>query len=54
MKFWDTSAIVPLCIQDTGTATVRDILNEDPSFVIWWGTRTECAPRSCEGYEMAT
>ncbi len=42
MKFWDTSAIVPLCVQETGTATVRDVLNEDPSLVIWWGTRTEC------------
>ncbi len=42
MKFWDTSAVVPLCIQEAGTATVRDILNEDPSLVMWWGTRTEC------------
>ena len=42
MKFWNTSAIVPLCIQETGTATVRDILNEDPSLVLRWGTRTEC------------
>ena len=42
MKFWDTSAIVPLCIQETGTATVREILSEDPSLVVWWGARTEC------------
>jgi len=42
VKFWDTSAIVPLCVQETSTATVRDVLNEDPSFVLWWGTRTEC------------
>ncbi len=42
MKFWDTSAIVPLCIQEAATATVRDILDQDPSLVIWWGARTEC------------
>ncbi|MCY4438959.1 MAG: type II toxin-antitoxin system VapC family toxin [Deltaproteobacteria bacterium] len=42
MKFWDSSAIVPLCIQETATETVQDILHEDPSLVLWWGTRTEC------------
>lgn len=42
MRFWDASAIVPLCVREPGSATVRDILNEDPSLVIWWGTRTEC------------
>lgn len=42
MKFWDTSAIVPLCVQEPNSGTVREILIEDPSMVVWWGTRTEC------------
>ena len=42
MKFWDTSAIVPLCVQEPNSATVREILIEDPFMVVWWGTRTEC------------
>lgn len=42
MKFWDASAIVPLCVQEPSTIAVRRILNEDPSLVLWWGTRTEC------------
>ncbi len=42
MKFWDTSAIVPLCVQEPNSATVREILVEDPSMIVWWGTRTEC------------
>lgn len=42
MKFWDTSAIVPLCVQEPNSGTVREILVEDPSVVVWWGTRTEC------------
>ncbi len=42
MKFWDTSAIVPLCVQEPNSATVRESLIEDPSMVVWWGTRTEC------------
>ena len=42
MKFWDTSAIVPLCVQEPNSGTVREILIEEPSIVVWWGTRTEC------------
>ena len=42
MKFWDTSAVVPLCVQEPLSATVREILVEDPVMVVWWGTRTEC------------
>ncbi len=42
MKFWDTSAIVPLYVNEPGSATVKAILVKDPSIVIWWATRTEC------------
>ncbi len=42
MKFWNTSAIVPLCVQEPNSGTVREILVGDPSVVVWWGTRTEC------------
>ena len=42
MKFWDASAVVSLCVQEPGSASVRAILDEDASVVVWWGTRTEC------------
>ena len=42
MKFWDTSAVVPLCVQEPNSAAVQEILIEDASMVVWWGTRTEC------------
>jgi len=42
VKFWDTSAIVPLCVNEPRSAGVRNILVEDPSIVVWWATRTEC------------
>ena len=42
MKFWDASAIVPLLVEEPHSATVREILVEDPPMVVWWGTRTEC------------
>lgn len=42
MKFWDASAVVPLCAEEPGSASVRAMLDEDTSVVVWWGTRTEC------------
>lgn len=42
MKFWDTSAIVALCVQEPRSKTVKSILGKDLSLVVWWATRTEC------------
>lgn len=42
MKFWDTSAIVPLLVVEPSTDTAKTILTGDSSVVVWWGTRTEC------------
>jgi len=42
VKFWDTSAIVPLYVHEPNTSVVRDLLVADPSIIVWWGTRTEC------------
>ncbi len=42
MKFWDTSAIVPLCVVEPASAAVKSILSKDSSIVVWWATRTEC------------
>ncbi len=53
MRFWDTSAVVPICVQETSSASARELLVEDASVVVWWGTRTECvsalARRTREG-----
>ena len=42
MRFWDKSAVVPLCVLEPATATVRRLAEADPSLVVWWATRTEC------------
>lgn len=42
MRFWDTSAILPLCVDEPASASVRRIAESDPALVVWWGTRTEC------------
>ncbi len=42
MKFWDTSAIVALCVDERSSRAGRAILEQDSSIVVWWATRTEC------------
>ncbi len=42
MKFWDSSAIIPLCIEEPQTRIVQDIAKKDGALVVWWGTLVEC------------
>lgn len=43
MKFWDSSALVPLLLQQPQTKRVRHLLAEDDELVVWWGSAVECA-----------
>ena len=38
--FWDTSALVPLCLQEPNTIRAKE-LAEQFRPVVWWGTRVE-------------
>lgn len=42
MRFWDASAVIPLCVDDPSTARVRRLAHEDPAIAAWWGTVVEC------------
>lgn len=42
MKFWDASAIIPLCIEEQQTRIVQDIAKKDEAIVVWWGSIVEC------------
>ena len=42
MKFWDSSGLVPLLLDQPETPRVRHLLEEDPEVVVWWGTPLEC------------
>ncbi len=42
MNFWDSSAILPLLVSETGTPAMRGLYQRDPEIVAWWGTRVEC------------
>ncbi|GMU20415.1 MAG: hypothetical protein AMXMBFR13_05120 [Phycisphaerae bacterium] len=41
MRFWDTSALVPLVLTENRTELVRALHIEDSGVVAWWGTRVE-------------
>lgn len=42
MRFWDSSAIVPLLVPQPATKSVEALLNADPTMLVWWGTSVEC------------
>lgn len=42
MKFWDASAVTPLCLREPQSATVKKIAEEDGAIVAWWATPIEC------------
>ena len=42
MKFWDSSAIIPLLVEQKFSERSSDTLIEDPAIVVWWGTSIEC------------
>lgn len=43
MRFWDSSAVVPLLVDEPGSAVRLAQLRADPVVVVWWGTAVECA-----------
>ncbi len=42
MKFWDTSAIVPLLVAEARTLDVMALVKRDPAMMVWWSTPAEC------------
>ncbi len=42
MKFWDSSAIVPILVGEATTETMWAIAREDPAMLVWWATEIEC------------
>jgi hypothetical protein len=42
VKYWDTSAIVPLLLPESPRDVLLDLLRRDPAILVWWGTPVEC------------
>lgn len=43
MRFWDSSAIMPLLVSEDATDAMIARAREDPEIAVWWGTPVECA-----------
>ena len=41
MRFWDTSALIPLIVSERMTARAERLLRDDPDVVVWTLTRVE-------------
>lgn len=42
MKFWDSSAIVALLVEEREGRALLEVLERDSSMLAWWGTPVEC------------
>lgn len=53
MRFWDSSAIIPLLVSQPATRVVGPLIEEVGDAAYWWGTPVECASAMarlrCEG-----
>jgi len=42
MKFWDSSAIVALFVEEPRSGVVRELARQDEELVAWWSSQVEC------------
>lgn len=43
MRFWDSSALVPLLVLEKETGRIRELYREGEDVLVWWTTGVECA-----------
>lgn len=43
MRFWDSSALVPLCVDEPATDATSVLFRDDREVAVWWATPVECA-----------
>lgn len=42
MRFWDSSALVPLLVGESTSEAVLAEYERDPGIVVWWASEVEC------------
>jgi predicted nucleic acid-binding protein len=47
LRFWDSSALVPLLVTERASRGVLRELERDPAILAWWMTEVECASAIC-------
>ena len=43
MRFWDSSALVPLLVEEDTTKRLQALYQPDVGLLVWWGSIVECA-----------
>jgi predicted nucleic acid-binding protein len=43
MRFWDSSALIPLFVEQDDTRSLLSLIGEDPHVIVWWGSQVEFA-----------
>lgn len=49
LRFWDSSAVVPLLLLEPATPAIQALYHADPEMIVWWGTEVECASALAHG-----
>jgi len=42
VRYWDSSAVVPLIADEQASESVRRVYAGDPEVAVWWATQVEC------------
>lgn len=42
MRFWDSSALVPLIVRQRASGRMRSLYRSDTGILAWWSARVEC------------
>lgn len=42
MRFWDSSAVVPLLVPEATSLSLTSLYDDDPVVIAWWATDVEC------------
>ena len=43
MRYWDSSALLPLIVQEHATGVVQSLLQDDRDVLTWWASRVQAA-----------
>ncbi|MGD0915975.1 MAG: hypothetical protein ABSB22_05910 [Thermodesulfobacteriota bacterium] len=44
MRFWDSPAIIPLCVKAKTSGAMKDLMKGNEDIAVCWTTRIECLP----------
>jgi len=42
VRFWDSSAVIPLLVPEMMSASMQSLFASDPVIIAWWATDIEC------------